>query len=135
VARTPTNLQVLLYCAPGSTELSLLVLLQIPYSGYLAGLQDEAVCNKKKMHCFDADPEPDPDPAQNLDADPDPDPDPGGGGGGSSAKNLQLCIPPGKILGTPLELSYRTSRLHRLALSGRYNKPMPESTMSLSQGL
>ena len=35
-------------------------------------------------HCFDADP--DPDPAQNLNADPD----------------LDMCIPPGKILGTPL---------------------------------
>jgi hypothetical protein len=40
VARTPTNLQGLLYCAPGSTELNLLVLLRIPYSGYLAGLRD-----------------------------------------------------------------------------------------------
>jgi hypothetical protein len=46
-------------------------------------------------HCFDADP--DPDPAQNLHADPDPDPDPGGGVGQS-----KMCIPPGKILGTPL---------------------------------
>jgi hypothetical protein len=44
-------------------------------------------------HCFDADP----DPAQNLDADPDP--DPGGGGGVGQPK---MCIPPGKILGTPL---------------------------------
>ncbi len=44
-------------------------------------------------HCFDADP----DPAKNLDADPDPDPDPGGGGG-----QPKMCIPPGKILGTPL---------------------------------
>jgi hypothetical protein len=42
-------------------------------------------------HCFDADP--DPDPAQNLDADPDP-----GGGVGQP----KMCIPPGKILGTPL---------------------------------
>jgi hypothetical protein len=41
-------------------------------------------------HCFDADP----DPAQNLDADPDP-----GGGGVCQPK---MCIPPGKILGTPL---------------------------------
>jgi hypothetical protein len=40
-------------------------------------------------HCFDADPEPDPDPAQNLDADPDP----------------KMCIPPNKILGTPLVYS------------------------------
>ncbi len=48
-------------------------------------------------HCFYADPEPEPDPAQNLDADPDP--DPGGGGGGRQPK---MCIPPGKILGTPL---------------------------------
>jgi hypothetical protein len=46
-------------------------------------------------HCFDADP----DPAQNLDADPDPD---GGGGVGQP----KMCIPPGKILGTPL--SYGT---------------------------
>ncbi len=36
-------------------------------------------------HCFDADP------------DPDPDPDPGGGIG-----QPKMCIPPGKILGTPL---------------------------------
>jgi hypothetical protein len=82
--------------------------------------KDEAVGNKKKMqvclpkhkykldnklltvepramdpHCFDADP----DPVQNLDADPDPDPDPGGGGGVGQPK---MCIPPGKILGTPL---------------------------------
>jgi hypothetical protein len=82
--------------------------------------KDEAVGNRKKMqvcllkhnykldnnlltvepravdpHCFDAAPELDPDPAQNLDADPDPD----AGGGGRSAK---MCIPPGKILGTPL---------------------------------
>jgi hypothetical protein len=41
-------------------------------------------------HCFDVDP--DPDPAQNLDA------DPGGGGVGQP----KMCIPPGKILGTPL---------------------------------
>jgi hypothetical protein len=50
-------------------------------------------------HCFDADPELDPDPAQNRNADPDPDPDPGGGGGEGQPK---MCIPPGKILGTPL---------------------------------
>jgi hypothetical protein len=81
--------------------------------------KDEAVGNKKKMqvcfpkhnfkldnnlltaepravdtHCFDSDP----DPAQNLDADPDPDPHPGGGGVGQP----KMCIPPGKILGTPL---------------------------------
>jgi hypothetical protein len=81
--------------------------------------KDEAVGNKKKMqfclpkhnytkdnnlltvepravdlHCFDADP----DPAQNLD--PDPDPDPGGGRG-----QPKMCIPPCKILGTPLGLS------------------------------
>ncbi len=36
--------------------------------------------------------DPDPDTAQNLDADPDPDP------GGQP----KTCIPPGKILGTPL---------------------------------
>jgi hypothetical protein len=46
-------------------------------------------------HCFYADP----DPAQNLDADPDPDPDPGGGGGVGQPK---MCMPPGKILVTPL---------------------------------
>jgi hypothetical protein len=46
-------------------------------------------------HCFDADP----DPNQNLDGDPDPDPDPGGGVG-----QPKMCIPPGKILGTPLPL-------------------------------
>ncbi len=45
-------------------------------------------------HCFDADP--DPDPAQNLDADPDPDP------GGRGVGQTKMCIPPGKILGTPL---------------------------------
>jgi hypothetical protein len=49
-------------------------------------------------HCFDADAEPDPDPAQNLDADPDPDPDPRGEGVGQP----KMCIPPSKILGTPL---------------------------------
>ncbi len=48
-------------------------------------------------HCFDAEPDPDPDPAQNLDADPDPDP---GGGGGQP----KMCIPPDKILGTPLPM-------------------------------
>jgi hypothetical protein len=47
-------------------------------------------------HCFDADPEPDLDPAQNL----DPDPDPNRGGVGRP----KMCIPPGKILGTPLPL-------------------------------
>ncbi len=52
-------------------------------------------------HCFDADP--DPDPAQNLDADPDPDPDPGGGEG---VGQLRMCIPPDKILGTPLGTRY-----------------------------
>ncbi len=45
-------------------------------------------------HCFDADP----DPAKNLDEDPEPDPDPGGG-----EDQPKMCIPPGKILGTPLE--------------------------------
>jgi hypothetical protein len=49
-------------------------------------------------HCFDADA--DLDPAQNLDADPDPDPDPGGGGEGVGQP--KMCIPPGKILDTPL---------------------------------
>ncbi len=51
-------------------------------------------------HCSDADL--DPDPAQNLDADPDPDPDPGGWGGGGF-RSAKMCIPPGKILGTPLD--------------------------------
>jgi hypothetical protein len=54
-------------------------------------------------HCFDVDPELDPDPAKNLEADPypdpDPDPDPNLGGGVGQPK---MCIPPGKILGTPL---------------------------------
>ncbi len=45
-------------------------------------------------HCFDADPEPDP--ARNLDADSDP------GGGGGGVGQPKMCIPPGKILGTPL---------------------------------
>jgi hypothetical protein len=40
------------------------------------------------------------DPGQNLDGDPDPDPDAGGGGEGVGQPNM--CIPPGKILGTPL---------------------------------
>jgi hypothetical protein len=53
-------------------------------------------------HCFDVDPEPDSDPAQNLDTDPDPDPDPGGGDGGEGVGQPKMCIPPGKILGTPL---------------------------------
>jgi hypothetical protein len=48
------------------------------------------------MPCFDADP----DPAPNLDAD-DPDPDPVGGGEGGVGQP-KMCIPPGKILGTPL---------------------------------
>jgi hypothetical protein len=49
-------------------------------------------------HCFDADPEPDP--AQNLDADPDP------GGRGEGLGQPKMCIPPGKILGTPLHASH-----------------------------
>jgi hypothetical protein len=53
-------------------------------------------------HCFEADP--DPDPAQNLEADSDPDPDPGEGGGGRRGQP-KMCIPPGKILGTPLRTS------------------------------
>jgi len=88
--------------------------------------KDEAVGNKKKMqvclpkhnykldnnlltveprvvdpHCFDGDP----DPAQNLDADPDPNP---GGGVGQP----KMCIPPGKILGTPLGVSIKYLVLH-----------------------
>ncbi len=53
------------------------------------------------LHCFDAVPEPDPDPAENLDADPDPGTNPGGGEGVGQRK---MCIPPGKIPGTPLLL-------------------------------
>jgi hypothetical protein len=85
--------------------------------------KDEAVGNKKKMqvclpkhnykldnnlltvepravypHCFDADPEPDPDLAQNLDADADRIQIRGGEGVGQP----KMCIPPGKIPGTPL---------------------------------
>ncbi len=52
--------------------------------------------------CFDADLEPDPDPAQNLDADPDPDP------GGEGVGQPKMCIPPGKILGTPLTVRIDT---------------------------
>jgi hypothetical protein len=43
-------------------------------------------------HCCNADQE---DPAQNRDADPDQAPDPGVG-------QPKMCIPSGKILGTPL---------------------------------
>jgi hypothetical protein len=46
---------------------------------------------------------PDPDPAQNLDADPDPDP-----GGGDVVGQPKMCIPPGKILGTPVLTPYLT---------------------------
>ncbi len=53
-------------------------------------------------HCFDADP----DPAQYLDVDPDPDPDPDPGGGGKRVGQPKMCIPPGKILGTPLQFAY-----------------------------
>jgi hypothetical protein len=81
--------------------------------------KDEAVGNKKKKMqvCLPknnyklhnnlltvepraVDPPPNPDPAHNLDADPDPDPapDPRGGGGGQP----KMCIPPVKILSTPL---------------------------------
>jgi hypothetical protein len=52
-------------------------------------------------HCFDADP----DPAQNLDADPDPDP----GGGGPGVGQPKMCIPLGKILGTPLSVDILSS--------------------------
>ncbi len=51
------------------------------------------------LHCFDADPEPDP--AQNLDT--------SGSGSRSRSRSRsrsggkpKMCIPPGKILGTPL---------------------------------
>ncbi len=70
-------------------------------------------------HCFDADPEPDPDPAQSLDAD--------GGGVGQ----LKMCIPPCKILGTPLRekvdfgigLSYWPSS--QCSLADRYDNLSP----------
>jgi hypothetical protein len=58
------------------------------------------------MHCFDADP--DPDLAQNLDPDPVPDP----GRGGEEVEEVgqpKMCIPPGKILGTPLILGLSIS--------------------------
>jgi hypothetical protein len=65
--------------------------------------------NYMDPHCFDADP----DPAKNLNADPDPDPDPGGGGVGQP----KMCIPPGKILGTPLDtgmdVSFFTLRINQ----------------------
>jgi hypothetical protein len=83
--------------------------------------KDDAVGNKKKMqvclpkhdfykldnnlltvepravdpHCFDADA--------------DPDPDPGGGGGVGQPK---MCIPPGKILGTPLSVTFVRNLTH-----------------------
>ncbi len=66
-------------------------------------------------HCFDADA--DADPAQNL-ADPDQDPDPGGGG----VSQPKMCIPPGKILGTPLSGS--VSRLD--PVSTGYLDPYPD---------
>ncbi len=56
-------------------------------------------------HCFDADP----DAAQNLYADLDPDSDPDGGGGGVGQP--KMCIPPGKILGTPQTTTTRFSFL------------------------
>jgi hypothetical protein len=49
-------------------------------------------------HCYDADRDPDPDLAQNLEADPDQD----RGGGREGVGQPKMCIPPGKILGTPL---------------------------------
>ncbi len=58
----------------------------------------------------------DPDPAQNLDADPDPDPDPGGGGVGQP----KTCIPPGKILGTPLKRAINLS-VDIFARRGNFN--------------
>ncbi len=61
-------------------------------------------------HCFDADP--DPDPAQNFDTDPDPDP----GGGGEGVGQPKMCIPPGKILGTPLAVSQNEFEMCKLTL-------------------
>jgi hypothetical protein len=54
-------------------------------------------------HCCDADADPEPDPAPNLD--PDPDPDPGEGVG-----QPKMCIPPGKILGAPLDTGLNKRR-------------------------
>jgi len=49
------------------------------------------------MICFDADP----DLAQTLDADPNPDP------WGEGVDQPKMCIPPGKILGTPLPTVFK----------------------------
>ncbi len=72
-------------------------------------------------HCFDADP----DPAQNLDADPDPDSDPGGWGVGQP----KMCIPPGKILGTPLQHRYLFFGLHERLSEAEVSSP-PKRTSS-----
>ncbi len=47
-------------------------------------------------HCFDGDADPDPDPAQKILR------RIRGGGGGGKVGQPKMCIPPGKILGTPL---------------------------------
>jgi hypothetical protein len=65
-------------------------------------------------HCFDADP----DPVQNLDADPDPDPDRGGGGEGVGQP--EMCIPPCKILGTPLHVGILKPLLRPRRFHTRY---------------
>ncbi len=44
----------------------------------------------------------DPNPGFGSSADPEPDPDPDPGGGGEGVGQPKMCIPPGKILGTPL---------------------------------
>ena len=70
-------------------------------------------------HCFDADADPDLDPAQNLDADPDPDPDPGGGEGVGQPK---MCIPSGKILGTPLPTALTYGHYLPLIMQKTYHR-------------
>ncbi len=73
-----------------------------PSPAWKAGYEKRWGSGQQDPHYFDADPEPDPDPAQNLDADQDPDPDPDPGGGGGGIGQPKMCIPPGKIPGTPL---------------------------------
>jgi hypothetical protein len=46
----------------------------------------------------------------------------------------KFLVPDWGIESTPAGLSYRPTRLHRLA-AGRYHYPMPESTISPSQEL
>jgi hypothetical protein len=75
-------------------------------------------------HCFDEDP----DLAQNIDADPDP--DPGGGGVGQP----KMCIPPGKILGTPLSVGMDIILVFlncELGQIGLFSGPLPCKTIYL----